>query len=57
MIYFLFGLFAGTFLLEPFIINFIYMKNPALFNDIILTEKSSKKLRRYYERRYYEKNS
>ena len=47
---FLFGFVFGSFLLEPIIINVIYMKNPALFNDIILTEKSSKKLRRYYEK-------
>lgn len=50
MIYFFLGFVSGTFLLEPIIINVIYMSNPALFNDIILTEKNSKKLRCYYEK-------
>lgn len=50
MILFIFGLIMGPFVLEPIIINLIYMSNPALFNDIILTEKSEKKLRSYYEK-------
>lgn len=36
---FLLGLFSGTFLLEPLIINFIYFTNVDLFCDIILTKK------------------
>lgn len=50
MILFILGLIVGTMFLEPIIINFIYMTNPSLFNDIILTRKSSEKLRRYYEK-------
>lgn len=50
MIYFLFGSLFGSFILEPIIINLVYMSNVALFNDIILTKKSEKKLRRYYEK-------
>lgn len=49
MVNFLFGLCIGSFVLEPLLINFVYMSNPGLFNDIILTKKSSDKLRRYYE--------
>lgn len=45
---FLLGFISGIFLLEPFIINFVYLSNVALFNDIILTKKSSEKLRRFY---------
>lgn len=48
MLYFMFGLIAGTMFFEPIIINLIYMKNVALFNDIILTKKSEEKLRRFY---------
>lgn len=43
------GICIGTFIIEPIIINYIYMNDPGLFNDIILTKKSSEKLRRYYE--------
>lgn len=50
MIEFIAGLFLGTALFEPILINIIYMKNPALFNDIILTKKNSEKLRCYYEK-------
>lgn len=50
MIEFIAGMMVGTALLEPIIINIIYMKNPALFNDIILTKKNSEKLRCYYEK-------
>ena len=49
MVNFLLG-FGFMFLLEPIIINFVYMSNPGLFNDIILTKKSSDKLRRFYEK-------
>lgn len=49
MIEFIVGMIAGTTLIEPIIINIIYMKNPALFNNIILTEKNSKKLENYYK--------
>lgn len=48
MINFIGGLFIGTMLLEPIIINTIYMSNVKLFNDIMLNKKSSEKLRRYY---------
>ena len=50
MIEFIAGMIIGTALFEPIIINIIYMKNPALFNDIILTKKSSEKLKNYYRR-------
>lgn len=50
MFYFLLGFVFGAFIFEPIIINFVYMMNPALFNDIILTKKSSDKLRNYYEK-------
>lgn len=43
-------LFIIQFLIEPLIINVIYMSNPALFNDLILTKKNSEKLRCYYEK-------
>lgn len=48
MLYFIFGMFAGSLFLEPLIINFVYMSNVALFNDIILTKKSSEKLKKFY---------
>ena len=51
MIKFITGMIVGTALLEPIIINLIYMKNPALFNEIILTKKSSKRLENYYKGR------
>lgn len=47
MLYFLFGTFIW-FLLEPIIINFIYLSNVNLFNDIILTKKNEEKLKKYY---------
>lgn len=47
MLYFLFGTFIW-FLLEPIIINFIYLSNVDLFNDIILTKKNEEKLKKYY---------
>lgn len=50
MIDFIFGFVAGVFILEPIVINLVYLSNPALFNDIILTKKNSEKLRRYYEK-------
>lgn len=50
MIYFIFGFFAGFFILEPILINLVYLSNPAFFNDLILTKKNSEKLRRYYEK-------
>lgn len=49
MLEFISGMIVGTALFEPIIINLIYMKNPALFNDIILTKKSSKRLENYYK--------
>lgn len=45
MINFVLGLFVGTMLLEPIIINFIYMSNPGLFLDIVLSEKNRNKLK------------
>lgn len=45
---FLLGLLVGSFLLEPIVINYIYMSDVDLFNDIILTKKNSKKLHEYY---------
>lgn len=50
---FLLGFVVGLFIFEPIIINFIYLSNVALFNDIILTKKSSDKLRRYYNNNEY----
>lgn len=50
MLDFLFGFNLGIFILEPIVINFIYLSSPALFNDIILTKKNSEKLRCYYEK-------
>lgn len=47
MLYLLFGIFIW-FLLEPIIINFIYLSNVDLFNDIILTKKNEEKLKKYY---------
>lgn len=43
----MFGTFIW-FLLEPIIINFIYLSNLDLFNDIILTKKNKEKLKKYY---------
>lgn len=48
MLYFIFGMVVGSMVLEPLIINFVYMSNVALFNDIILTKKSSEKLKKFY---------
>ena len=45
---FLFASCSVSFLFEPFIINFVYFSNIALFEDIILTEKNRQKLRKYY---------
>ena len=50
MLFFLFGFLFGSFIFEPIIINLVYLSNPALFNDLILTKKNSEKLRRYYEK-------
>lgn len=50
MFYFLLGFVFGSFILEPIIINIIYMNNPALFNNIILTKKNRDKLRSFYEK-------
>lgn len=47
---FFWGFVFGSFIFESFIINFIYLKNIALFNDIILTKKNRDKLKRYYEK-------
>lgn len=49
MLHFIFGSICGTILFQFFIINFIYMSNPGLFNDIILTKKSSYKLYQFYK--------
>ena len=54
MLYFIFGIVFGSFVLEFFIINFFYLSNVSLFNDLILTEKNRKKLRDFYERRFYD---
>lgn len=45
---FITGMIVGTALIEPLIINVVYMRNPELFNDIILTKKNKKKLKEYY---------
>ena len=45
---FLFATCSVSFLVEPFLINFVYFSNIALFEDIILTEKNRQKLRKYY---------
>lgn len=50
MIQFLIGLMIGSSVLESIVINLVYMSNPALFNDLILTKKSQEKLRSYYEK-------
>lgn len=50
MLNFIFGIFIGSSIFEFFLINFVYMSNIALFNDLILTEKNRKKLRDYYEK-------
>lgn len=47
MLYFLFGTFIWS-LVEPIIINFIYLSNVDLFNDIFLTKKNKEKLKKYY---------
>lgn len=52
MLDFIFGLCFGSFVLEFLLINFVYMSNPRLFNDIILTKKNSEKLRRFYEKNF-----
>lgn len=49
MLYFICGLITGSLFLEPIIINFIYMRNPGLFLDIILTEKNRDKLEQEFE--------
>lgn len=49
LLIFCLGIVVGTMFFEPLIINFIYFSNLDLFNDIILTEKSSKKLEQYYK--------
>lgn len=49
--YFILGFLIGFGILIPFdwlIINFVYLSNIDLFNDLILTKKNSKKLRLYY---------
>ena len=48
MLYFLFS-FTIWFLLEPIIINFIYLSNVDFFNDIILTKKNKEKLKNAIE--------
>ena len=43
-----FGAYILFMLTELFIINFVYFSNIALFEDLILTKKNKKKLRKYY---------
>lgn len=43
------AIFIGMTILEQIMINIVYMSNPDLFNDIILTKKNSKKLEKYYK--------
>lgn len=50
MLGFLFGFGFGFLIFEPIIINFVYLSNLDLFNDIILTKKNRDKLRSYYEK-------
>lgn len=45
---------AVTMIIEPIIINYIYMTNPGLFIDIILTEKSENKLKEEFKQRLEE---
>lgn len=49
MLYFICGFITGSVILEPIIINLIYMRNPGLFLDIILTEKNRDKLEEEFE--------
>lgn len=49
MLNFILGICVGFTFFEPLVINFIYMTNPGLFNDIILTKKSSEKLRKFFQ--------
>lgn len=51
MIYFLSGFCLGAFILEPFILNFVYFTNLDLFNDIFLTKKNRIKLKEYYSKK------
>lgn len=51
MLYYISIVFIGTMIIEPVVINFIYMTNPALFIDIILTKKSKDKLKEEFKKR------
>lgn len=44
-----FGLgFFGSLFFDILIVNFIYLGNVALFNDLILSKKNSEKLKKFY---------
>lgn len=47
---FILGVVIGCLIAEPIFINFIYLSNVALFNDIILTKKNRKKLKEFYSK-------
>ena len=46
---FLIGIFVGSMVIEPIVINFIYFTNIDLFLDIILTKKNRKKLEEHFK--------
>lgn len=51
---FIFGLLCGFWcyqLLDVFLINIVYLKNIALFEDILLTKKNSERLKKYYQKK------
>lgn len=49
------GIGIGTMIIEPVIINCIYLSNIDLFNDIIITKKNSEKLKKYYTNKKFKK--
>lgn len=54
-LYYIAILCANIMIFEPIIINYIYMTNPGLFIDIILTKKSEDKLKEEFKKRLKEK--
>lgn len=47
---FILGVLIGCVIAEPIVINWIYLSNVALFNDIILSEKNRQKLKEFYSK-------
>lgn len=43
------GFFGGAIIYEPILINFVYMTNVGLFYDLILTKRSRRKLRHFFD--------